>query len=57
MRRQHRLALAAYLAAACLLFLPTAPAARAQGAEVTDLTEKSGVIETHDTTESKIPCP
>ncbi len=32
MRRHHRLALAACLAAACLLFLPAAPA-RAQGAE------------------------
>ena len=30
MRGQHRLALAACLAAACLLFLPT-PTARAQG--------------------------
>lgn len=39
MRGHHRLALAACLAAACLLFLPT-PAARAQGAEVTDHTEK-----------------
>ena len=54
MRGQHRLALAACLAAACLLFLP-APAARAQGVEVTDLTEKSGVIEEYDTLESKIP--
>ena len=54
MRRQYRLALAACLAAACLLFLPAAPA-RAQGAEVTDLTEKSGVIEEYDTLESKIP--
>lgn len=41
MWRHHRLALAAYLAAACLLFLPTpATFARAQGAEVTDHTEK-----------------
>ena len=40
MRRQHRLALAACLAAACLLFLP-APAARAQVVEVTDHTEKA----------------
>lgn len=41
MRGQHRLALAACLAAACLLFLPTpATFARAQGAEVTDHTEK-----------------
>ncbi len=56
MRRQHRLALAACLAAACLLFLPTpATFARAQGAEVTDLTRKSGVIETHDTLIGKIP--
>ena len=54
MRRQYRLAMAACLAAACLLFLPTAPA-RAQGAEVTDLTRKSGVIETHDTLIGKIP--
>ena len=54
MRRQHRLALAACLAAARLLFLPAAPA-RAQGAEVTDLTEKSGIIENHDTSASKIP--
>ncbi len=53
MRRQHRLALTACLAAACLLFLPT-PAARAQGVEVTDLTEKSCVIETHDTLKGKI---
>ena len=37
-----------------LLFLP-APTARAQGAEVTDLTRKSGVIETHDTLIAKIP--
>ncbi len=54
MRRQYRLALAACLAAACLLFLP-APTARAQGAEVTDLTRKSGVIETHDTLIGIIP--
>ena len=33
MRRHHRLALAACLAAACLLFLPAAPAACAQGVE------------------------
>ena len=54
MRGQHRLALAACLAAACLLFLP-APTARARGAEVTDLTEKSCVTEIHDTLASKIP--
>lgn len=54
MRRQYRLALAACLAAACLLFLP-APAACAQGVEVTDLAEKSCVIETHDTLKAKIP--
>ena len=54
MRRQHRLALAACLAAACLLFLPT-PAARAQGVEEAELYEKSGVIETHDTLKAKIP--
>ena len=53
MRRQNRLVLAACLAAACLLFLPAAPA-RAQGVEVTDLTEKSCVIETHDTLKGKI---
>ena len=53
MRRQYRLALAACLATACLLFLP-APA-RAREAEVTDLTRKSGVIETHDTLIGKIP--
>ena len=53
MRRHHRLALAACLAAACLLFLP-APA-RAQGVEVTDLAEKSSVIETNDTLIGKIP--
>ena len=52
MRRQYRLALAACLAAACLLFLPAAPA---QGTGTTNLTEKNGVIETHDTLESKIP--
>ena len=40
MRRRHRLALAACLAAACLLFLPAAPA-HAHGAEMTDLTEKA----------------
>ena len=40
MWRHHRLALAACLAAACLLFLPAAPA-RAQGVEVTDLAEKA----------------
>ena len=58
MRGQHRLALAACLTAVCLLFLP-APAApaRAQGAEVTDLTEKSCVTEIHDTLASKIPRP
>ena len=54
MRRQHRLALAACLTAACLLFLP-APTARARGAEVTDLTRKSSVKNTHDTSASKIP--
>lgn len=54
MRRQHRLALAACLAAACLLFLPT-PAARAQGAEMTNLTEKSSVIESYDTLKGIIP--
>ena len=54
MRRQYRLALAACLAAACLLFLP-APAARAQGVEVTDLTEKSSVIESYDTLKGIIP--
>ena len=53
MRGHHRLALAACLAAACLLFLP-APA-RAQEVEVTDLAEKSSVIETHDTLIGKIP--
>ena len=52
MRRQHRLALAACLAAACLLFLPAAPA---QGVEEAELYEKSGVIETHDTLKAKIP--
>lgn len=56
MWRHHRLALAACLAAACLLFLP-APTARAQGAEVTDLTRKSCVIENHDTLIGKIPRP
>ena len=54
MRRQHRLALAACLAAACLLFLP-APAACAQGAEVTDLTRTSGVTAPNDTLIGKIP--
>ena len=54
MRRHHRLALAACLAAACLLFLP-ASTAFAQGVEVTDLAEKSSVIETHDTLIGKIP--
>ena len=39
MRRRHRLALAACLAAVWLLFLPT-PAARAQGWEEADLYEK-----------------
>lgn len=53
MRGHHRLALAACLAAACLLFLP-APA-RAQRVEVTDLAEKSSVIETYDTLKAKIP--
>ena len=48
------MALAACLAAACLLFL-SALAARARGAEVTDLTEKSCVTEIHDTLASKIP--
>ena len=52
MRRQYRLALAACLAAACLLFLPAAPA---QGTGTTNLTEKNGVIETHDTLKAKIP--
>ena len=54
MRRQYRLALAACLAAACLLFLPT-PAARAHGVEVTDLTGISGVIESYDTLKGIIP--
>ena len=54
MMRQHRLALAACLAAACLLFLPAAPA-RAQGAEMKNLNEKSSVIETNDTLIGKIP--
>ena len=54
MRRQHRLALAACLAAACLLFFP-ASTAFAQGVEVTDLTRKSSVKKTHDTSASKIP--
>lgn len=54
MRGHHRLALTACLAAVWLLFLPAAPA-RAQGAEVTDITEKSGVIENHDTLKGKIP--
>ena len=54
MREQHRLALAACLAAACLLFLP-ALAARAQGVEEAELYEKSGVIENHDTLKGKIP--
>ena len=48
MRGHHRLALAA-----CLLFLP-APA-RAQGVEVTDLAEKSSVIESYDTLKGIIP--
>lgn len=47
MRRQHRLALAACLAAACLLFLP-APAARAQGVEEAELYEKSGAPGLYD---------
>ena len=50
MRGQHRLALAACLAAACLLFFP-ASTAFAQG----DLTRKSSVKKTHDTSASKIP--
>ena len=54
MREHHRLALATYLTAACLLFLP-ASTAFARGAEVTDLTEKSGIIENHDTLIGKIP--
>lgn len=54
MRRRHRLALAACLAAVWLLFLPT-PAALAQGTGTTNLTEKNGVIETHDTLKAKIP--
>ena len=54
MWRHHRLALAACLAAACLLFLPAAPA-RAQGAEMTNLTEKSSVIESYDTLKGIIP--
>ena len=58
MRGQHRLDLAACLAAACLLFLPTPAApARAQGVEEADLTEKSCVIETRDTLKGKIPRP
>lgn len=47
MWRHHRLALTA-----CLLFLPAAPA---QGTGTTNLTEKNGVIETHDTLKAKIP--
>lgn len=47
MRRQHRLALAACLAAACLLFLP-APTARAQGVEEAELYEKSGASGLYD---------
>ena len=54
MRRHHRLALAACLAAACLLFLP-APAARAQGVEEAELYEKSSVIESYDTLKGIIP--
>ena len=54
MREHHRLALAACLATACLLFLPAAPA-RARGAEVTDLTKKSCVTEIHGTLKCKIP--
>lgn len=54
MREHHRLALATYLTAACLLFLPAVPA-RAQGAEVTDLTKKSCVTEIHGTLKGKIP--
>ena len=53
MRRHHRLPPTASLATASLLFLP-APA-RAQGVEVTDLAEKSSVIETNDTLIGKIP--
>lgn len=47
MRGKHRLALAACLAAACLLFLP-APTARAQGAEEAELYEKSGAPGLYD---------
>ena len=47
MRGHHRLALAACLAAACLLFLP-APAACAQGVEVAELYEKSGAPGLYD---------
>ena len=47
MRRHHRLALAACLATACLLFLP-APAARAQGVEEAELYEKSGAPGLYD---------
>ncbi len=54
MRGHHRLALAACLAAACLLFLPAAPA-RAQGVEEAELYEKSGVVENRDTLKAKIP--
>ena len=54
MRRHHRLALAACLATACLLFLP-APAARAQGVEEAELYEKSGVVENRDTLKGIIP--
>lgn len=54
MRRRHRLALAACLAAVWLLFLPT-PAARAQGVEEAELYEKSSVIESHDTLKGIIP--
>ena len=54
MRQQYRLALAACLAAACLLFLP-APTARAQEVEEAELYEKSGVVENRDTLKGKIP--
>ena len=55
MWRHHRLALAACLAAACLLFLPAAPAACAQGVEEAEPYEKSSVIENRDTLKGKIP--
>lgn len=47
MRGHHRLALAACLTAACLLFLP-APAACAQGVEEAELYEKSGAPGLYD---------